>query len=238
MSSCWQITYRETLRAALCAQPERYRNGYRLSVWAPPALRIPGDDPGVLTLRDFEPAFAYQELEWMLSGDSSLSAASALVRRIWAPWQRSGSIGPLYHGALARVRTHLIPALRRCRELGVSDSGVLFSTWQHHLIDQVVEPCIRPCHGTVFHVRPRASGLLDAYAYQRSADLGVGVPSNVAFYTRLLSIVAAESGHARGELVYQLGDAHLYDDQVEAAAQLLDAQPGDRRPVRYPKARL
>ena len=235
----WQLVYRSIVAQALAAQPVRYRNGYRQGAFAPSRLIIYGEDDGVLSLRDFDPTFAYHELEWMLDGTPDLSSASPLVARIWAPWaDDQGRVADTYHAAFRRLRTHVLPALRRCIATGEADSGLMISTWQHEAIDAVRPPHIRPCHGTVLQLHPRPEGYLDAYAYQRSADLGVGVPSNVAFYTRLLERVAAEVGLARGTLVYQLGDAHLYDDQLDAARELVQAQPGDRAHIRFPKARL
>ena len=235
----WQDTYLNIVRAALAAPPTRYRNGSRHSVFAPAPMVVGPDDTGVLVMRRVPERFAREEFRWMaLVRDSNIHTADPLVARIWAPWADSyGDVGTAYADAFARLDT-IIDAARASLAAGVADTGLVLSAWQHDTLDQIKPPNIRPCHATVwqFSIDYHAPGgpALDAFTFQRSADLGVGVPSNVMFDVHVLNFMAASCGVARGKLTVQLGDAHLYDDQLEPARRLL---AGDYN-ARFPEARL
>jgi thymidylate synthase len=231
----WQDTYLDTVRAALAAPPTPYRNGFRHSVFAPPPMVLGPEDDGVLQARTVPERFAREEFRWMvLVREPYIQMADPAVARIWAPWaDENGSIGPAYAQAFERLDA-IIDAARAALAAGVADTGLVLSAWQHATLDAIEPPNIRPCHTVAWQFSiNHHTDAIDAYTYQRSADLGVGVPSNVMFDVHVLNFVAASVGRARGKLTVQLGDAHLYDDQLEPARRML---AGDRT-VTFPPAR-
>jgi thymidylate synthase len=175
------------------------------------------------------------ELLWFLRGDTNVRYLQENGVRIWNEWaDESGELGPVYGhqwrswpapdgtgiDQIARVveqiRTH--PDSRR----------LIVSAWNVADIDRMRLP---PCHCLFqFYV---ADGRLSCQLYQRSADIFLGVPFNIASYALLLLMMAQVTGLRPGEFVHTFGDAHIYLNHVEQALTQLAREP---RPL--PRMRL
>lgn len=167
------------------------------------------------------------ELLWFLSGDTNIAYLQENGVRIWNEWaDDNGDLGPTYgyqwrswprpdgghvdqiRQVVEQIRTH--PESRR----------LIVSAWNPAQVDDMQLP---PCHCLFqFYV---ANGRLSCQLYQRSADIFLGVPFNIASYALLLSMVAQVTGLAPGEFIHTLGDAHLYSNHLEQAREQLSRTP-------------
>ena len=175
------------------------------------------------------------ELLWFLRGQTNVRPLQEHGVHIWDAWaDPDGELGPVYGRQWRAWRApdgRSIDQLARVlEELGRNPHSrrLVVSAWNPADIPDMALP---PCHCLFqFHV---AAGRLSCQLYQRSADVFLGVPFNIASYALLLSMVAQVSGFAPGELVHTLGDAHLYLNHLEQAALQLQ-----RAPRALPRLRL
>jgi thymidylate synthase len=189
----------------------------------------------LLTTKRLHVRSIVHELLWFLKGDTNVRYLRENGVRIWDPWAGpDGELGPIYG---RQWRAWAAPDGRRIDQLaGVLGelSGnphsrrLVVSAWNPADIPHMALP---PCHCLFqFHV---ASGRLSCQLYQRSADVFLGVPFNIASYALLLAMVAQASGLEPGDFVHTLGDAHLYLNHLEPAALQLA-----RAPRALPRLRL
>jgi thymidylate synthase len=175
------------------------------------------------------------ELIWFLSGDTNIRYLTANGVSIWNEWaDEDGELGPVY-GAQWRSwpagdgRT--IDQIRQVVEAIRSNPDsrrLIVTAWNPADLDRQALP---PCHCLFqFYV---ADGKLSCQLYQRSADVFLGVPFNIASYALLTMMVAQVTGLAPGAFVHTLGDAHLYLNHLDQARLQLSRSP---RPL--PKAHL
>ncbi len=175
------------------------------------------------------------ELLWFIAGDTNIRYLKENGVRIWDKWaDENGDLGPVYG---AQWRSWPAPdggkidQLRQVVEQIRSkpDSRrLIVSAWNPAEVDQMALP---PCHCLFqFYV---AGGRLSCQLYQRSADVFLGVPFNIASYALLTLMAAQVTGLAPGEFVHTLGDAHLYLNHIEQARLQLSRAP---RPL--PRMRL
>jgi thymidylate synthase len=175
------------------------------------------------------------ELLWFLSGDTNVRYLNAHGVTIWDDWaDAKGDLGPIYgqqwrswpapDGGTIDQISNVIAAIRR----DPNSRRLIVSAWNPADLDKVALP---PCHCLFqFYV---ADGRLSCQLYQRSADVFLGVPFNIASYALLTLMVAQVTGLQAGEFVHTLGDGHLYLDHVEQAQLQLT------RPLRpLPRMRL
>jgi thymidylate synthase len=175
------------------------------------------------------------ELLWFLSGDTNVKYLNDHGVTIWNEWaDEKGDLGPVYgrqwrswaspEGGTIDQISNIIAAIRR----GPNSRRLIVSAWNPADVDKMALP---PCHCLFqFYV---ADGRLSCQLYQRSADVFLGVPFNIASYALLTLMVAQVTGLHAGEFVHTLGDAHLYLDHVEQAQLQLT------RPLRVlPRMRL
>jgi thymidylate synthase len=175
------------------------------------------------------------ELLWFLRGDSNIAWLKEHGVSIWDEWaSEAGDLGPVYGvqwrswptpsgdhidqiaGAVELLRTN--PDSRR----------IIVSAWNVGELDKMA---LAPCHALFqFYV---ADGKLSCQLYQRSADLFLGVPFNIASYALLTHMMAAQAGLAVGEFVWTGGDCHIYDNHVEQVREQLS-----RQARAYPKLTL
>jgi thymidylate synthase len=175
------------------------------------------------------------ELLWFLRGDTNVKWLQERGVSIWDEWaDENGDLGPVYGYQWRHWRT---PDGREIDQIGGVVESIrkkpdsrrhLVSAWNPADVDRMALP---PCHALFqFYV---AEGRLSCQMYQRSADLFLGVPFNIASYALLTLMVAQVTGLQAGEFVLTLGDAHLYLNHVDQAREQLSRQP---RP--FPRIRL
>ena len=167
------------------------------------------------------------ELLWFLSGDTNIRYLKENRVRIWDPWaDREGNLGPVYG---RQWRSWTAPEGRSIDQIGSvlqtlrsdpSSRRMVVSAWNPADLDRMALP---PCH-CLFQFYA-AEGRLSCQLYQRSADVFLGVPFNIASYSLLTLMVAQVSGLEPGEFVHTLGDAHLYLNHLEQARLQLTRQP-------------
>lgn len=167
------------------------------------------------------------ELIWFLSGDTNIRYLTANGVSIWNEWaDENGDLGPVYGaqwrswptgdgGTIDQIR-QVVEAIR-----SEPDSRRLIVTaWNPAQLEQQALP---PCHCMFqFYV---AEGRLSCQLYQRSADIFLGVPFNIASYALLTMMVAQVTGLRPGVFVHTLGDAHLYANHLEQARLQLTRSP-------------
>ena len=167
------------------------------------------------------------ELLWFLRGESNIAYLRENGVRIWNEWaDENGELGPVYGAQWRRWRTakggavdQMADAVRELRENPTS-RRVVVSAWNAGELDAMRLP---PCHLLFqFHA---TDGALSCHMYQRSADLFLGVPFNIASYALLTRMTAQVCGMTPGELVVSFGDLHLYNNHLEQARTQLARTP-------------
>ena len=170
------------------------------------------------------------ELLWFLSGSSSVKPLQEAGVRIWDEWaDANGDLGPVY-GVQWRswpardggTIDQIAQVVREIRE-NPQSRRLIVSAWNPADVDRMALP---PCHCLFqFFV---ADGRLSCQLYQRSGDLFLGVPFNIASYALLTHMVAQVTGLEPGEFVHTLGDAHLYANHFEQAREQVRREPRPR----------
>jgi thymidylate synthase len=167
------------------------------------------------------------ELLWFLRGDTNIAYLKDNGVRIWDEWaDENGDLGPVYgyqwrswprpDGGHVDQIAQVIEQIRT----NPQSRRLIVSAWNPAQVDEMQLP---PCHCLFqFYV---ADGRLSCQLYQRSADIFLGVPFNIASYALLLSMVAQVVGLAPGEFIHTLGDAHLYSNHLEQAREQLSRTP-------------
>ncbi len=190
--------------------------------------------PLVTTKKLFTKAIVY-ELLWFLKGDTNTAYLKEHGVSIWDEWaDAKGELGPVYGrqwrswpdgqgGAIDQI-ANLIADIKR----NPDSRRLIVTAWNPADVPMMALP---PCHCLFqFYV---ANGRLSCQLYQRSADIFLGVPFNIASYALLTMMVAQVTGLEPGEFVHTLGDAHLYLNHLEQAREQLA-----RRPYPLPRMRI
>lgn len=167
------------------------------------------------------------ELLWFLRGDTNVQYLQEHGVRIWNEWAREdGDLGPIYGyqwrswpdyqgGHIDQIQ-QIIDQLRRDPD----SRRMLVSAWNVVQLDQMA---LAPCHCLMqFYV---AEGRLSLQLYQRSADVFLGVPFNIASYALLLMMIAQVTGLEVGDFVHTFGDVHIYRDHLEQVELQLERTP-------------
>ena len=167
------------------------------------------------------------ELLWFLKGDTNIAYLNANGVKIWDDWaDDKGELGPVYgaqwrswpdyQGGHIDQIAGVVEQIRR----NPNSRRLIVSAWNPALVDEMALP---PCHCLFqFYV---ADGRLSCQLYQRSADIFLGVPFNIASYALLTAMVAQATGLQPGDFVHTLGDAHLYANHIEQARLQLTREP-------------
>ncbi|MFB4205411.1 thymidylate synthase [Arhodomonas sp. KWT2] len=167
------------------------------------------------------------ELLWFLAGDANIAYLKDNGVSIWDEWaDANGDLGPIYGVQWRSWPTpdgghidQLADVLEQIRHNPDSRRHIV-SAWNVADLDRMGLP---PCHALFqFYV---AEGRLSCQLYQRSADIFLGVPFNIASYALLTHMVAQVTGLEPGEFIHTLGDAHLYVNHLEQADQQLARDP-------------
>lgn len=167
------------------------------------------------------------ELLWFLRGDTNIKYLNEHGVSIWDEWaDADGDLGHIYGyqwrswptpdgGSIDQIQ-QVIDTLKNNPE----SRRIIVSAWNVADIDNMNLP---PCHALFqFYV---ADGRLSLQLYQRSADIFLGVPFNIASYALLLMMVAQVTGYEPGDFIHTLGDAHLYLNHLEQARLQLTREP-------------
>ncbi len=167
------------------------------------------------------------ELLWFLQGDTNIRYLKENGVRIWDEWaDENGDLGPVYGSQWRSWPTpdgkHIDQIAQIIDQIkNTPDSRrIIVSAWNVADVENMALP---PCHAFFqFYV---AEGKLSCQLYQRSADIFLGVPFNIASYALLTMMVAQVTGLEAGEFIHTLGDAHLYSNHMQQAKQQLGRIP-------------
>ncbi len=167
------------------------------------------------------------ELLWFLQGDTNIKYLSDNGVKIWDEWaDENGDLGPVYgqqwrswSTADGRKIDQISDIIERIKT-NPDDRRLIICSWNVGEIEKMALP---PCHCFFqFYV---ANGKLSCQLYQRSADIFLGVPFNIASYALLTMMVAQVTNLEAGEFIHTLGDAHLYSNHIEQAKLQLSRTP-------------
>ncbi len=181
----------------------------------------------LLTTKKLHTKSIFHELLWFLQGDSNVEYLRKEKVRIWDPWcPASGDLGPVYGVQWRSLKSddgtpidQLADVIERIKTEPDSRRLVV-SAWN---VVQLGDMALPPCHCLFqFYV---GDGKLSCQLYQRSADIFIGVPFNIASYALLTHMVAHVTGLKVGEFVHTFGDAHLYLNHLEPAKEQLTREP-------------
>ncbi|GIR92027.1 MAG: thymidylate synthase [Thiotrichaceae bacterium] len=167
------------------------------------------------------------ELLWFLKGDNNTQYLKDNGVTIWDEWaDENGNLGPIYGVQWRSWKTFNNKSVDQITNLinNIKDNPNsrrhIVSSWNVGELDLMALP---PCHCFFqFYV---SKGSLSCQLYQRSADVFLGVPFNIASYALLLSLVASVTNYKVGEFVYTLGDFHIYKNHIEQAKIQLERDP-------------
>lgn len=167
------------------------------------------------------------ELLWFLAGDTNIGYLRDHGVKIWDEWaDENGELGPVYgyqwrswpapDGRSIDQISNLLHMIRTSPQ----SRRLIVSAWNPALVDEMALP---PCHSLFqFYV---ADGKLSCQLYQRSADIFLGVPFNIASYALLTMMVAQVTNLQPGDFVHSFGDAHLYHNHFDQAREQLTRTP-------------
>lgn len=182
----------------------------------------------MLTTKKLHLKSIIHELLWFLAGDTNIAYLKENGVSIWDDWaDENGDLGPVYGyqwRSWPRVDGGTVDQITQLMEqikTNPDSRRLIVSAWNPSQVDDMALP---PCHALFqFYV---ANGKLSCQLYQRSADIFLGVPFNIASYALLTLMVARVSGLEPGEFVHSFGDAHLYSNHIEQAKEQLSRSPG------------
>ena len=167
------------------------------------------------------------ELLWFLNGDTNIKYLNDNGVRIWDEWaDKNGDLGPVYgkqwrswegaNGVVIDQISELIEQIKKTPD----SRRLIVSAWN---VGDLSKMALMPCHNMFqFYV---ADGKLSCQLYQRSADVFLGVPFNIASYALLTMMIASVCGLEYGDFVHSFGDVHLYNNHVEQAQLQLSRKP-------------
>lgn len=189
----------------------------------------------LLTTKKLHTRSIFHELLWFLKGDTNIKYLHDNKVTIWDEWaDENGDLGPVYgkqwrawQGADGKITDQISQLIHQIKNTPDS-RRMLVSAWNVGEVEQMALP---PCHIVFqFYV---ANNKLSCQLYQRSADVFLGVPFNIASYALLTQMLAQVCGLEAGEFIHTLGDAHLYLNHIDQAKLQLS-----RTPYELPKLKL
>ncbi|MBH68712.1 MAG: thymidylate synthase [Rhodospirillaceae bacterium] len=181
----------------------------------------------LLTTKKLHLKSIIHELIWFLKGDTNISYLNQNGVRIWDDWaDENGDLGPVYgaqcrswpglDGALVDQISNIVQDLKA----NPDSRRLIVTAWNPGDLKNMALP---PCH-CLFQFYA-AEGNLSCQLYQRSADIFLGVPFNIASYALLTLMMAQVSGLNAGEFIHTLGDAHIYKTHLKQANEQLKRDP-------------
>jgi thymidylate synthase len=181
----------------------------------------------LLTTKKLHIRSIVHELLWFLRGDTNIAYLKEHGVRIWDEWaDENGDLGPVYgkqwrawptpDGRTVDQVSRVIEQIRH----NPDSRRMIVSAWN---VGELESMALMPCHALFqFYV---ADGKLSCQLYQRSADIFLGVPFNIASYALLTCMIAQVCGLERGDFVHTFGDLHLYSNHLEQAREQLGRTP-------------
>lgn len=181
----------------------------------------------LLTTKKLHTKSIVHELLWFLRGETNVKSLQDVGVSIWNEWANDqGELGPVYGAqwrswpaSNGRTIDQISELISQIKQTPYS-RRLIISAWNVGEIDKMALP---PCH-TMFQFYV-ADGRLSCQLYQRSADVFLGVPFNIASYALLLQMVAHVTDLEVGEFVHTFGDVHLYKNHIEQAKLQLQREP-------------
>ena len=167
------------------------------------------------------------ELLWFLKGETNIAYLKENGVSIWNEWaDENGELGPVYgkqwrswEGADGRVIDQVSELIQQIKK-NPDSRRLIISAWN---VGELPEMALMPCHALFqFYV---AQGKLSCQLYQRSADVFLGVPFNIASYALLTLMVAQVCGLEPGEFIHSFGDVHIYTNHLDQVNEQLSRQP-------------
>lgn len=182
----------------------------------------------LLTTKKLHVKSIIHELLWFLAGDTNVGYLNDNGVRIWDEWAApDGDLGPIYGhqwrswpapgGGKVDQISRLVETIRADPD----SRRLIVSAWN---VSEVQQMALPPCH--VLFQMYVAQGRLSCQLYQRSADVFLGVPFNIASYALLTMMIAAVTGLSPGAFIHTFGDAHLYSNHLGQARRQLERSPG------------
>jgi thymidylate synthase len=181
----------------------------------------------LLTTKKLHLKSIVHELLWFISGDTNVKYLNDNGVRIWNQWaDKEGNLGPVYgyqwrswpsaDGTKIDQLANVIEAIKKSPD----SRRLIVSAWNVGELEKMALP---PCHLLFqFYV---AGGKLSCLLYQRSADIFIGVPFNIASYALLTLMIAKVTGLMPGDFIHVLGDAHIYHNHIEQVKLQLTREP-------------
>lgn len=211
-----------------------------LSVFGPQLRFDLADGFPLVTTKKLHLKSIVHELLWFIRGDTNVASLRENGVTIWDEWaDEHGDLGPVYgrqwrswEGADGRTHDQLTDVLAELVR-DPDSRRLIVSAWNVGDLDRMA---LAPCHCLFqFYTEPLPAGgrRLSLQMYQRSADLFLGVPFNIASYALLLALVARHCGYEPGTFVHAFGDAHIYMNHVDQVREQLA-----RAPRSLPRLRL
>lgn len=181
----------------------------------------------VTTKKELNFGVVVKELCWFLRGETNIKTLGA---KIWDQWAaEDGDIGPIYgkqwrawKGSDGTKHDQIENLIQRITSDPFSRRHIV-SAWNVGDLEHMALP---PCH-TMFQVYVSKDGHMDLHLYQRSGDMFLGVPFNIASYSLLLSAVAHATGYVPRYFVHSIGDAHIYMNHKDQVVQYLKQEELD-----------
>lgn len=190
------------------------------------------------------------ELLWFLSGSTNIKDLHVNGVHIWDAWaDEHGDLGPIYGAQWTRWGSEEGPGINQIRNILItlildkSDRRLVLSAWNARDLPhrskspqdnvRAGKQALAPCH--VLAQFSVYKGRLDCQVYQRSADLFLGVPYNIASYALLTHLMALESHLVAGRLIWVGGDTHIYMNHMEQVHELLSRDPYELPSLVLPK---
>ena len=183
----------------------------------------------LLTTKKLHIKSIIHELLWFVSGNTNIRYLQENGVTIWDEWaDKNGDLGPVYGKQWRHWQTPDGQEIDQLAELigmiktNPESRRLMLTAWNPADVLQMALP---PCHCLFqFYV---ADGRLSCQLYQRSADVFLGVPFNIASYALLTHMIARICGYQAGEFVHALGDAHLYSNHFDQAREQISRKPGE-----------
>jgi thymidylate synthase len=198
-----------------------------------------GEGFPIVTTKKIPFRWVAEELFWFLSGDTNEANLRAKGVDIWAEWadqehtqrfgREPGDLGPVYgylwrsFGGHYPARDGVDQIANLINEIHTNPNSrrLIVTGWDPRYADNVDLP---PCH-TLFQFKIEGERVLHCQLYQRSADAFLGVPFNISSYALLMHLIAHACELELGELIYTLGDYHIYQNHLEQVHELLSRDP-------------